>query len=198
MASDVAVVAIRNLPWDDKRGSGGMWFFILTEAMLFISMFFAYFYLGRDQPRWPIDEPPKLLLASIMLAVLLSSSAVLRWAEQQGKAGRVISARIGVLGTVVLGVSFLILQSFEYKDHLRKLLPTQDAYASIFYTITTIHAAHVFTGLLMLAYVLVLPRVEHSDRPPHRALHNAGLYWHFVDLVWVFIVCILYYLPHWK
>ena len=89
----------------------------------------------------------------------------------------------------------LVLQFFEYRNHLQTLLPTTDSYGSIFYTITTIHGAHVTLGLLMLAYAIVLPRLEPAGRPPHRPLHNAALYWHFVDIVWVFIVGLLYYLP---
>ncbi len=196
--SNAVAVSIRDLPWDEKRGTGGMVFFILTEAMLFVSLFFAYFYLGRTQPHWPIDEPPKLLLASVMLVVLLCSSGVLLWAERLAKAGRETAARWATVVTIALGIGFLVLQVLEYRDHLKKLLPTSDSYGSIFYTITTIHGAHVTLGLLMLAYAAVLPKLEPARRPPHRPLHNAALYWHFVDIVWVFIVAVLYYLPHLK
>ena len=189
-------VSISELPWDEKRGTGGMYFFILTEAMLFVALFFSYFYLGRNAPQWPLDAPPKLLLATIMLAVLLSSSAVLLWAERLAKRGRAGAARAATLGTIALGIGFIVLQGFEYRNHLRELLPTQDSYGSIFYTITTIHGAHVVLGLLMLLYAVALPRLEPAGKPPHRPLHNAALYWHFVDVVWVLIVGILYYLPH--
>jgi heme/copper-type cytochrome/quinol oxidase subunit 3 len=194
--SEQISISIRDLPWDEKRGTGGMYFFILTEAMLFVALFFSYFYLGRDAPRWPLDEPPKLLLATIMLVVLLSSSGVLLWAERLAKRGRESAARVATLVTIALGVGFVALQSFEYRNHLRELVPTQDSYASIFYTITTIHGAHLILGLLMLLYAVSLPKLEPAGRPPHRPLHNAALYWHFVDLVWIFIVGILYYLPH--
>lgn len=194
--SEQISISIGQLPWDEKRGTGGMYFFILTEAMLFVSLFFSYFYLGRDAPRWPLDEPPKLLLATIMLAVLLISSGVLLWAERVAKEGREGAARVATLVTIALGLGFIGLQVLEYRNHLRELVPTEDAYASIFYTITTIHGAHVVLGLLMLLYAVTLPRLEPAHKPPHRPLHNAALYWHFVDLVWIFIVAILYYLPH--
>lgn len=125
--------------------------------------------------RWLAVEAPKLTLALIMLAVLLISSGVMFWGEEQVKAGRDGLARASLVITILLGVAFIVLSSFDYKQHLEKVKPTSDAYGSIFYTITTFHLAHLIVGLIMLAYVLVLPRLEHVDRPPHRPFHNASL-----------------------
>jgi len=191
-----ADVRIAGLGWDDRRGTRAMLLFILTEAMLFVALFFAYFYLGAGQPHWPMDDPPKLTLALSMLAVLLLSSVAVWFGEQAGKRGNSALARLLVLAGCVLGGVFLYLQTLEYADHLRLLKPTADAYASLFYTITSIHGLHVMLGLSMLAYTLLLPLPEHSDRPPYRALHNAGLYWHFVDAVWIVIVLLLYVAPN--
>jgi cytochrome c oxidase subunit III len=190
--------SIRELPWDNRRGTVSMALFIATEAMLFVAMFFAYFYLGRAQPQWPMDPPPKLTLALIMLVVLLASSAILQWGENVSRRGRTGAARAALGVTILLGLVFVGLQVLEYRDHLRTLQPTTDAYGSIFYTITSIHGAHVLLGLSMLLYALILPRLEPTDRPPHRPLHNASLYWHFVDGVWIFIVALLYALPNWR
>jgi heme/copper-type cytochrome/quinol oxidase subunit 3 len=185
-----------SLPLDDKRGTRGMLLFILSEAMLFLMLFFSYFYLARNEPRWPMHPPPKLMLASIMLGVLLSSSAILWWGERRAKRGEALVARAAVLATIALAIGFLVLQAFEYRDHLQTLKPTTDAYGSIFYTITSFHAAHLVLGVLMLIYVLVLPRIDHTAKPPHRPLTNAAMYWHFVDAVWVVIVAVLYVTPH--
>ncbi|WP_051241582.1 cytochrome c oxidase subunit 3 [Azohydromonas australica] len=187
---------IAALSWDDRRGSASMLWFIATEAMLFVALFFAYFYLGALNSQWPLDEPPKLLKASAMLLVLLTSSAVLWKAEQASKAGNTARARLWLGGTIVLGLVFIAIQVSEYREHLRKLKPSADAYASIFYTITSFHALHLIVGLLMLSYVLFLPDLEGKEKPPHRPLHNAGLYWHFVDTVWVLVVALLYVLPN--
>jgi heme/copper-type cytochrome/quinol oxidase subunit 3 len=181
------------LPWDERRGSMGMALFIATEAFLFVALFFAYFYLGHYAPQWPPD-PPKLALALVMLAVLLSSSAVLYAGEHAVQRGRPGAARAAIAVTLLLGAAFLGVQAYEYADRLRTLRPTTDAYGSIFYTITSIHALHVLLGLCMLAYVAVLPALR-PMRPPYRPLHNASLYWHFVDAVWVVIVALLYLLP---
>lgn len=192
----VSDVRLDELGWDQRRGTRAMALFIATEAMLFVALFFSYFYLGAGQPHWPMDDPPKLKLALVMLGVLLTSSAVVWIGEQLGKRRHAGYARLAVLLGCVLGGVFLYLQTLEYADHLRTLKPWGDAYASIFYTITSIHGLHVMLGLSMLAYTLFLPAPEHTDRPPYRALHNAGLYWHFVDAVWVIIVGLLYVLPH--
>jgi heme/copper-type cytochrome/quinol oxidase subunit 3 len=181
---------------DDRRGTWGMVLFIVTEAMLFVLLFFSYAYLGHvARAKWP-PEAPKLTLALIMLAVLLTSSVVLHWAERQERAARERLARMGVGGTVFLGVVFVALQVREYAEHLKTLTPRDGAYGSIFYTITSFHGAHVVLGLLMLTYVLILPEIGPAERPPHHALHNASLYWHFVDAVWLIIVGWLYVAPH--
>jgi len=187
---------IASLPWDTLRGSASMLLFMLTEAMLFVSLFFGYFYLGAHNERWPMDDAPKLKLATIMLVLLLASSVVLYFGEEASKKGRSGRARVLLALTIAMGVAFVVLQVFEYKDHLRTLRPTTDAYGSIFYTITSFHALHVFVGLGMLVYTLLLPDIEGRVRLPHRPYHNAALYWHFVDIVWVFVVLLLYYLPH--
>lgn len=187
---------IASLPWDTSRGSISMLLFITTEGMLFVSLFFGYFYLGAHNDRWPLDELPKWHLATIMLVLLLASSVVLYFGEEASKKGEVFRARLFMLATVGMGIAFVVLQVFEYKDHLKTLRPTTDAYGSIFYTITSFHALHVFVGLAMLIYTLLLPDIEGKVRPPHRPYHNASLYWHFVDLVWLVVVLLLYYLPH--
>jgi cytochrome c oxidase subunit I len=192
------VIDGRVLPWDDRRGTGGMVLTIVTEALLFVVLFFSYYYLGHGQPKWPTHEAPKLTLAFIMLGVLLLSSAVLHWGERQLRKGERGRARAAVLATIALGAGFLVIQGFEYHDHLKTLLPTTDSYGSIFYTITSFHAAHVLVGVLCLIFVAWLPRLEPVERPPHRPLHNVSLYWHFVDLVWIFVVGLLYVVPNLK
>ncbi len=181
---------------DDRRGTAGMWLFIVTEGALFVMLFFSYFYLAEGGWRWPMEEPPKLKLAILMLIVLWISSGVLYWGEKQIEARRYWQGRAALITTIALGLGFLVIQAFEYMDHLKTLTPRTNVYGSVFYTITTFHAAHLIMGLLMLAYVLALPRVEPADRPPHRPYHNAALYWHFVDFVWVWIVIFLYIGPN--
>ncbi len=181
---------------DKHRGTTAMRLVIATEAMLFVVLFFGYFFLSQDDPRWLREQPPKLKLAFIMLAVLLTSSLVLWLGEKASKAARFVLARLAIAGTVFLGAVFLTLQFSEYKDHLKELTPQMSAYGSMFYLITTIHGMHVASGMLMLLYVLCLPKLEPEETMPFRPLHNVGMYWHFVDTVWIFIIALLYVLPN--
>jgi heme/copper-type cytochrome/quinol oxidase subunit 3 len=181
---------------DDNRGSWGMATLIMTEGMLFVSLFASYFYLENNKDRWAIDEPPKMHLAFIMLAILLGSSLVLHWGEKQLKKQNYRAARGAVAVTILMGLAFLTLQAFEYLDHWKELTPYSDSYGSIFYTITTFHGAHVIVGLLSLVFVLFLPRYSPALRSPYRAYHVVSMYWHFVDVVWVFIVGLLYVMPN--
>jgi heme/copper-type cytochrome/quinol oxidase subunit 3 len=180
---------------DTGRGSFGMKWFIATEATLFVCLFFAYYYLGALQPHWPLGKPPKVGFAIAMLVILLVSSVVLHWGEARVKLGKYMQARVAIGLTLVLGAIFVVVQMVEYHAELREMLPQEDSYASIFFTITSFHAAHLLVGLAMLGYVLFQPSLE-PDRPPHRPLHSAALYWHFVDLVWVVIVTLLYIVPN--
>jgi len=181
---------------DQHRGTTAMYLVIATEGMLFVVLFFGYFFLSGGDPRWLHETPPKLRLALPMLAILLTSSVVLHLGERASKKERFGLARVAIAGTVLLGAVFIVLQVLEYLDHLEHLTPQTNAYGSIFYTITTIHGLHVCSGMLMLLYVLCLPKLEPEQELPFRPLHNAGLYWHFVDTVWIFIIAFLYVLPN--
>ena len=195
--TEVSAVLIRELGWDEDRGSRAMAWFIFTEAMLFVAFFFSYFLVGSTHPHWPTDTPPPVKPAIIMLIVLLASSGVLEIARKLAREGREGYARGCVAITILLGAVFLTMQGREYRDRARELLPTTDAYGSLFYVITGVHGLHVLLGLLMLLFVACLAKIgPGARRPPHRPLHVATMYWHFVDAAWVCIVAILYLLPH--
>jgi heme/copper-type cytochrome/quinol oxidase subunit 3 len=183
-------------PIEDRRGIYGMYTVIATELSLFICLFASYYFLGGNKDRWAVDQPPKLHYALIMLVVLLSSSGVLIWGERQLNLQRQAAARAAILLTVLIGLGFLALQGFEYSEHWKTLTPASDSYGSIFYAITTFHAAHVIMGLLLLAYVGILPRYGPTIAPPYRPYRVVSLYWHFVDIVWIFIVALLYVVPN--
>ena len=188
--------AIRQWPVENRRGIYGMYTVIATEFSLFVCLFASYYYLGSNKTRWPVDEPPKMHLALIMLAVLLASSFILHWGEEQLKRARYGQARIAISVTALIGLVFIVLQSYEYRDHWKTLTPFSDSYGSIFYTITSFHAAHLVVGILLLGYVAALPRYGPKVAPPYRPYHTVSLYWHFVDLVWIFIVVLLYLVPN--
>jgi len=188
---------IRALGWDERRGVQAMLWFILTEAMLFVSLFFSYFFLASRASKWPMDPPPKVGMALVMMLVLFASGAVVEFAAHCTKRGQQGTARALVLLTAAIGALFLFLQSLEYRERLLIVTPSTDAYGAIFYTITSTHAAHVLLGMFMLAYVAILPRLEPGlDRPPHRPLQAVAWYWHFTGATWAVIVGLLYVLPN--
>ena len=181
---------------DDKRGAWGMALFIMTEATLFVMLFFAYYYTKKGCDRWTFTEPPKLHYSIPMLVVLASSSGVIYLGEQAVKTRKYGRAKIALACTIAMGLGFLVLTYFEFKETLEHVTPRTDAYGSTFFTLISLHGIHVVVGLLMLTWVLVLPRWEPARLTPHRPYHNAALYWHFVDTVWVLIVALLYVVPN--
>jgi heme/copper-type cytochrome/quinol oxidase subunit 3 len=178
-------------------GYWGMALLVATEATMFIILLGSYLFLGVSNPGWPPPgiERPKLILPPIMTGVLLASSLVLYWGERGIKRGDTVRLKLGLASTILLGLGFLAIQSVEYSDKLRKMKPTDHAYAASFYTITSFHALHVITGLFLLLYALVRALLGHFDEEHHLAVKNVSLYWHFVDTVWVFIFLTLYISP---
>lgn len=173
---------------------GTVWF-CATEAMLFASLFGAYFFLrgsvqafGAEGGRYvPLTRP------MIMTVFLLSSSVAAWWGESGIKHGDPTRLRIGLAITWVLGVVFLLVQASEYAA--RETSWTTSAYDSLFITITGFHGAHVAGGLLMNLYVQVRAWLGHFTAHRHDAVSNAVLYWHFVDGVWLVILAVLYFSP---
>lgn len=186
------------LPIDQTRGIQAVWALIATEGTLFACLFGAYYYLGTNKNRWAIEHPPHLAYALILLGILLTSSVVLHWGELQVEKERYRAGRIALWFTVLLGLGFLVLQGFEYAAEWSELTPDTDSYGSIFYTITTLHAAHVIVGVLILMYVGIQPNYGFARRSPHMPYQVASRYWHFVDAVWVFVVLLLYVVPQFQ
>lgn len=193
-------LSLRKEPYalNDTRGTFAIILFICTEATLFVALFVTYYYLASLAPHWPPDPPPGFRLALIMLGVLLASSVVLHWGEKQLEKHRPRAATMALAVTILMGIGFLVLSVFDYIARLSVISPTHDAYSALFYTTVTLHAAHVVVGLCLLAFVLILPSFEPRSDMPHRPYHNAALYWHFVDAVWIFVVLLLYVIPNLK
>lgn len=182
-------------PLERLRGRWGMWLLVATEAMLFVFFFFAYFYLGAHRPEWPPGSDPSLRYALPMLGILLLSSAVLWWGEKGIEDGAVGRLKASLAGTLFLGLGFLALSWQEYRVHLRTETPDMNAYASIFYSITSLHLAHLTMGMLMLGWILARAVAGHFSEERHVAVKNVSLYWHFVDTVWLLVVAVLYLSP---
>jgi cytochrome c oxidase subunit 3 len=170
----------------------GMLLFIISEIMVFGAFFTAYFFIrvvAGDQ--WPAegDELPKLI-AGVNTAILLSSSLTMHWTVVAAKANNRFAMKAGIVTTFLLGATFLFIQVNEYV-HIG-FAPSDSAQASIFYGLTGLHGCHVFVGLMLLLFVVVRVFRGHFTPHEHRGVEVPGIYWHFVDVMWVIVYTTVY------
>jgi heme/copper-type cytochrome/quinol oxidase subunit 3 len=181
-------------------GWWGLVWLIATETMLFGALIASYFYLRfKSGPNWPPGEImlPKLELPLIMSAILWSSSIPVHLADRGIRAGNIRRLRWGLFAGFILGAVFLGLQlGLEYPEMLKEFTPTENAYGSLFFTITGMHALHVVGGLLFNLWVQIHASRGLYDSHRHLSVQNFAMYWHFVDIVWVVVLASLYLSPH--
>jgi cytochrome c oxidase subunit 3 len=172
----------------------GMMLFIISEVMVFGAFFTAYFFIrvvnGDPWPAKGTDLP--VAVAGVNTAILLSSSLTLHWAQTSIKNGNRFGLRAGMLSTFLLGCTFLFIQINEYA-HIG-FAPHDHAQGSIFYGLTGLHGAHVFIGLTLLAMVTVRAFRGHFSPEQHRGVEVPGIYWHFVDVMWIIVYTTIYVL----
>ena len=170
----------------------GMLLFIISEVMIFGAFFTAYFFIRVvNGDEWPAagTELPKLI-AGINTAILISSSFTLHWAETALKADNRFGFQAGMFSTFMLGATFLFVQINEYV-HIG-FAPQDTAQGSIFYGLTGLHGAHVAIGLTLLAFVNIRGFRGHYSATEHRGVEVPGIYWHFVDVMWIIVFLSVY------
>jgi cytochrome c oxidase subunit 3 len=173
----------------------GMLLFILSEVMVFGAFFTAYFFIrvvNGDQ--WfPVDgHSLPVAVAGVNTCILVSSSFTLHWAEHGVKTGNRFALKAGILSTFLLGLTFLFVQINEYV-HIG-FAPHDFAQGSVFYGLTGLHGAHVAVGLTLLLMVVVRAWRGHYSPEEHRGVEVPGIYWHFVDVMWVVVYSSVYVL----
>jgi cytochrome c oxidase subunit 3 len=172
----------------------GMLLFIISEVMIFGAFFTAYFFIRVvNSDPWPAHgtELPKVV-AGFNTAILLSSSLTLHWALTSVKNGNRTGLKAGMLATFFLGATFLFVQINEY-IHVG-FAPHDSAQGSVFYGLTGLHGAHVTIGLILLAIVTVRAFRGHYSAEEHRGVEVPGIYWHFVDIMWIVVYSTVYLL----
>jgi len=172
----------------------GMLLFIISEVMVFGAFFTAYFFIRVVQSNpWPASgtDLPRLV-AGFNTAILISSSLTIHWALVSAKSGNRAGLKAGMLSTFLLGCTFLFVQINEYV-HIG-FAPHDSAQASIFYGLTGLHGAHVFIGLTLLAMATVRAFRGHYTPEQHRGIEVPGIYWHFVDAMWIVVYATVYIL----
>lgn len=180
----------------------GIWLFLASEVMLFGSLFSSYALLRTGAASWP-DQSAVLSvpLATLNTIILISSSVtmVLAWtALAPGpQAQNPARFRLYMGLTLLLGAAFLAVKAIEYGDKFAHgLFPATNTFLALYFTMTGVHAVHVLVGMAVNAYLLVSGARMWRTEPERFAnrVEIAGIYWHFVDVVWVFLFPVLYLL----
>lgn len=185
----------------------GMWGFLLTEFMLFSGLFtafFAYWYLYQH-PFVAGGEHLSVWLGGINTAVLLTSSLTMALAVHSAQTRNQRALVTYLLLTMVLGSVFLGIKLFEWHhEYVAGLLPGRhftaqgpgsrelELYFTFYFIMTGTHAFHMIVGILLMLFIAIFSKSLHLARGRATIVENVGLYWHFVDIVWVFLFPLLY------
>ena len=185
----------------------GIWLFLASEVMLFGGLFSAYIFLRIGAPEWPglieghmyerAREVLSIPLATLNTMVLIASSVtmVMSWASLMMDDFSKYRMYIGL--TILLAVVFLVVKVFEYGDKFSHgYFPGASNFLGIYFALTGLHAIHVIGGIIVCTYFLG-PGAKMWKTDPKRFTNRieiAGVYWHFVDLVWIFLFPTIYLL----
>nr|YP_010266094.1 cytochrome c oxidase subunit III [Scurria scurra]UHY95068.1 cytochrome c oxidase subunit 3 [Scurria scurra] len=181
----------------------GMLLFIASEVMFFFSFFWAFFHfalspsyeVGMVWPPLGVVPPNAWGLPFLNSTLLISSGLTLTWASRAVKEGSKWSAVGGMVATIFLGLIFMGVQAKEWWEAPFDI--RDSVYGSCFYMLTGLHGLHVFGGLGFLVVCLVRLMRNHFSTARHLGLTCAIWYWHFVDVVWVFLWIIIYVWGGW-
>jgi cytochrome c oxidase subunit 3 len=189
----------------DRRGGIsnpilGMLLFITSEVMFFAGLFAAYFNTRASADVWPPVEfvdtlkiLPFVGPATVLLIVSSFTCQIAVWSIRRGDRTRFLRA---MSVTVVLGITFLLMQGADYfLLGSEQLTLSSGTFGTTYYTLTGFHGAHVFAGVIMLAVVLYRGTAGQFSARHHDAVEAASLYWHFVDVVWILLFTLLYIIP---
>jgi cytochrome c oxidase subunit 3 len=191
------------LPYRVSHRKLGMWLFIMSDSLTFSALLVTYAYVRLSSVNWPTPFPfrPSIIFSTVMTLVLLSSSLTMVFAVSAAKRRDKKNARLWILATMFFGATFIVLHLMEW-NHLFSeglspfQLPAEWAkkwpgapplFGSAFFGITGLHMFHVFTGVCYLGVIAARIRKFTSDD-----VEVSGLYWHFVDLVWMFVFPLIY------
>ena len=178
------------------NGKLGIWLFLASEVMLFGALFSSYIILRTGATEWPHGEL-SVPLGAINTVILISSSVTMVMAWASLKMHLWSKHRLYLILTFVLAGVFLVNKYFEYSDHFaRGEGPWHNNFLAIYFTLTGLHGLHILGGMVVMLY-LIGPGAKLWKTNPDQftnRIEYTGLYWHFVDLVWIFLFPVLYLL----
>ena len=162
----------------------GIMLFLISETFLFGALFWTYYYLRGHNANWP-PQHPLATLPAINTGLLLLSSIAVWLGGFMIKKGREKGLFIGLLTTVLLGASFLGITGWEWLHE--SFRPWTNAYGSIFFLLTGVHALHVFGGVLLMLALLARTARHRFTAGNALGVEIGSLYWHFIDLIWLLV-----------
>jgi len=180
------------------NGKLGIWLFLASEVMLFGALFASYVMLRVGAEHWPTGSTYlNIPLATLNTVILISSSVtmVLAWASLARNDFK--KFRVFMAITILCGFGFLIVKYFEYSAKFHhELFPSTNTFLAIYFTLTGLHGLHVIGGMAVNSYLWGPGSKLYKTDPVHftNRVENSGLFWHLVDLVWIFLFPILYLL----
>ena len=176
------------------NGKLGMWVFLASEVMFFSGLIGAYIVLRMSNPAWPGSEGHlNVAIGTVNTLLLICSSTTIVLALAASESRRVPAVRGWLLATILLGSSFLVIKGFEYAAKFsHEIFPRTNIFWSRYFALTGFHALHVLGGILFNLFILRQTASEARWAQQGHRLELAGLYWHFVDIVWIFLFPMLY------
>jgi len=194
---------------DDYGSKLGMWFFLFTEVLLFGGLFVAYFFFRVNSPEGFQNAAAHLdiMPGAINTVILLTSSLTMAYAIVSIQRGKKVLSNWYLGATIAFGFWFLINKYFEWshKIHLdlypgserilNEMPDGEGVFFTLYYMMTGLHTLHVIVGMIVIAFIMVSVSTENINKNRYIKMENAGLYWHLVDLIWIFLFP-LFYLLH--
>lgn len=173
----------------------GIWTFLATEVLLFGGLFTAYIIFRIQEPKMFYEDHLKLdrVLGAVNTVVLITSSLTVALGIAAIRKGKVGLLRLYLSLTILLAGMFLGIKYVEYMEKFSHgLYPGTDIFFSLYFMLTGLHGLHVLAGMAVLGAVLFLAGRGKFSESYHTPVEISGLYWHFVDLVWIYLFPLLY------
>ena len=189
----VADNAVESPLLDIPVGKFGMWVFLISEIMFFTGLIGSYIVLRLGSPSWP--RPGEILntpLLGVNTVVLLSSSLTMVLALSAAQQDRRRALKRYLLLTALLGLTFLGIKGYDYVHMWHHgFTISSSLFGSCYYLLTGFHALHVLSGVILLLYLFVSASRGIFSAAHYGRIEYSGLYWHFIDIVWVILFAIL-------
>jgi len=173
----------------------GVWIFLMSEILIFGSLIVAYAYVRLSSSSWPVaTQVHNTIIGMTNTIILLTSSLAMVFALYSIRQGNTKGLRIGLVSTFALGAFFLIIKlGVEWPQYYRSGFTISSGLpGSTYFVLTGLHAAHVAGGLVAVGYLIVRAFQGGFTKTNNGAVENIGLYWHFVDIVWMFLFPLFY------